>query len=82
MWFCNGTGRATASHLVQHLVRRKHKEVSLHPSSVLGETVVECYNCCTRNLFTMGFIPAKGESVVVLLCRTCLNIKTLRDLGW
>lgn len=29
----------------------------------------------------MGFIPAKGESVVVLLCRTCLGIGALKELG-
>ena len=63
-------------------MRSKNKEICLHPDSNLGETVVECYNCNNRNLFMMGFIPAKGESVVVLLCRTCLGIGALKELGW
>lgn len=45
----------------------------LHPDSPLGETILECYNCGSRNLFLMGFVPAKADSVVVLLCRVCVE---------
>ena len=54
---------------MNHLVRAKHKEVTLHKDGPLGETVLECYSCGTRNVFVLGFIPAKADSVVVLLCR-------------
>ena len=30
---------------------------------------MECYNCGCRNVFVLGFIPAKADSIVVLLCR-------------
>lgn len=73
-WFCNGTFGTSASHIIHHLVRSKSKTIQFHPQSALGETIVECYNCSNKNLFMMGFIPAKGESVVVLLCRNCLHI--------
>lgn len=59
----------TCSHIVNHLVRAKSKEVTLHKDGPLGETVLECYNCGCRNVFLLGFIPAKADSVVVLLCR-------------
>lgn len=59
----------TRSHIVNHLVRAKSKEVTLHKDGPLGETVLECYNCGCRNVFLLGFIPAKADSVVVLLCR-------------
>lgn len=59
----------TYSHIVNHLVRAKSKEVTLHKDGPLGETVLECYNCGCRNVFLLGFIPAKADSVVVLLCR-------------
>ena len=49
--------------------RAKCKEVTLHKDGPLGETVLECYNCGCRNVFLLGFIPAKADSVVVLLCR-------------
>ena len=41
----------------------------MHPESPLGETLLECYNCGCRNVFLLGFIPAKKDTVVVLLCR-------------
>ena len=67
--FCNSRGLTSSSHIVTHLVRAKHKEVTLHAESLLGETTPECYNCGTKNVFLLGFIPAKSETVVVLLCR-------------
>lgn len=55
----------------------------LHKDSPLGETILECYNCGCRNVFLLGFISAKTESVVVLLCREpCLNVNALKDMNW
>ncbi|KAF3690737.1 Regulator of nonsense transcripts 1 [Channa argus] len=62
-WFCNGRGNTSGSHIVNHLVRAKCKEVTLHKDGPLGETVLECYNCGCRNVFLLGFIPAKADSV-------------------
>lgn len=82
-WFCNSRGNSAGSHIIQHLVRSKHKEVALHPESPLGETVLECYNCGCRNVFLLGFIPSKQDSVVVLLCRDpCLQMNALKDMSW
>lgn len=41
-WFCNSRGNTSASHIVSHLVKARHKEVILHRESTLGETVPEC----------------------------------------
>ncbi len=109
-WFCNARGSTCGSHIVQHLVRGRFKEVALHPDrcahfpvcrfwwrltctrfcfdvaslrSPLGDAVLECYNCACRNVFLLGFIPAKSESVVVLLCRDpCLSHGGLKDMDW
>jgi len=82
-WFCNGRGNTSASHIIQHLVRSKNKQCCLHPESPLGETVLECYNCGSKNVFLLGYIPAKTDSVVVLLCREpCLAMGALKDLDW
>lgn len=82
-WFCNGRGHTSGSHIIHHLVRSKHKEVSLHADSPLGETILECYNCGCRNVFLLGFIPAKSESVVVLLCRDpCATSSAYKDMNW
>lgn len=82
-WFCNGRGSTSGSHIINHLVRAKHKEVCLHADSPLGDTILECYNCGCKNVFLLGFIPAKSESVVVLLCRDpCANAAGLKDMNW
>jgi len=83
-WFCNSSGnKFSGSCIINHLVRSRFKEVSLHRDSPLGETVLECYNCGERNVFVLGFIPAKQEQVVVLLCRTCVQSGGLKgDPTW
>ncbi|OWF39025.1 Regulator of nonsense transcripts 1 [Mizuhopecten yessoensis] len=82
-WFCNGRGNTSGSHIINHLVRAKAKEVTLHKDGPLGETVLECYNCGCRNVFLLGFIPAKADSVVVLLCRQpCATLTNLKDMNW
>lgn len=82
-WFCNsGMNKFTGTCIVNHLVRSKNKEVALHRDSPLGETVLECYNCGERNVFMLGFIPAKQEQVVVLLCRSCVQSGGMKDINW
>ena len=68
-WFCNGIVTAGGSCLVQHLVRGRFKEVKLHKDSPLGNTVMECYNSGSRNVFALGFVAVKSENTVVLLTR-------------
>lgn len=53
----------------------------MHKDSPLKDTVLECYVCGSKNVFLLGFVPAKAESVVVLLCRSpCAN--TNKDMHW
>lgn len=82
-WFCSARGNSSSSHIVNHLVRARHKEVQLHPQSSLGDTILECYNCGTKNVFMLGFIPAKSDTVVVLLCRQpCAASTSTKDMSW
>lgn len=79
-WFCNAGGQ---SHLVHHLVKARNNQVQLHPESPLGDTILECYNCASKNAFVMGFVPASSSSVVVLLCRVCVEtVPALKDMDW
>jgi regulator of nonsense transcripts 1 len=78
-WFCNGSN----SHLVHHLVKTRNHQVQLHPDSPLGDTILECYNCASRNAFVLGFVPSSATSVVVLLCRVCVEtVPALKDMDW
>lgn len=79
-WFCNGGGLKAGSHLVTHLVHLKHKEVALHEELALGAETLECYSCGNRNVFMLGFVAAKQDLVVVLLCR--MPCAQTRDINW
>ena len=82
-WFCSARGNSPSSHIIHHMVRSRHKEIQLHPSSPLGDTVLECYSCGCRNAFALGFISAKSDSVVVLLCRApCATLPSAKDMTW
>jgi regulator of nonsense transcripts 1 len=82
-WFCNAVVGSGGSHLVHHLVRSRSIQVQLHPESPLGDTVLECYNCASKNAFVLGFVPASSSSVVVLLCRVCVEtVPALKDMDW
>ncbi|KJE92717.1 hypothetical protein CAOG_08730 [Capsaspora owczarzaki ATCC 30864] len=82
-WFCNASHGTAASHIVHHLVRAKHKDVGLHKDSPIGDEKLECYNCGCRNVFVLGFIPAKADSVVMLLCRQpCAGAVLSKDTNW
>ncbi|CAN6632681.1 ATP-dependent helicase Nam7p [Trichomonascus vanleenenianus] len=82
-WFCNGKDNAGSSHIVNHLVRSRHKIVQLHAESELGDDVLECYNCGNRNVFLLGFISAKSETVVILLCRhPCASSASSKGVNW
>ncbi|OMJ15386.1 Regulator of nonsense transcripts 1 [Smittium culicis] len=82
-WFCNSRGNTSAAHIVTHLVRARHKNVQLHEASSLGDTTLECYNCGSRNVFLLGFIPAKSDAVVVILCRhPCASTPSSKDMLW
>jgi len=81
-WFCNAVGSG-GSHLVHHLVKARFNQVQLHPESPLGDAVLECYNCASKNAFVLGFVPASSSSVVVLLCRVCVEtVPALKDMDW
>mmetsp|Transcript_30769 Transcript_30769/g.65143 ORF Transcript_30769/g.65143 Transcript_30769/m.65143 type:complete len:1081 (-) Transcript_30769:323-3565(-) len=82
-WFCNTKlPGLPSSCIILHLVRAKQKEVQMHSENPLGEITLECYNCGQRNVFLLGFIAAKSDSVVVLLCRVCLSNNALKDSNW
>eukprot|EP00566_Odontella_aurita_P002202 CAMPEP_0113543462 /NCGR_PEP_ID=MMETSP0015_2-20120614/10171_1 /TAXON_ID=2838 /ORGANISM="Odontella" /LENGTH=1079 /DNA_ID=CAMNT_0000443623 /DNA_START=95 /DNA_END=3334 /DNA_ORIENTATION=- /assembly_acc=CAM_ASM_000160 len=83
-WLCNAPcAGGGGSHLVNHLVRSRSNQVQLHPESPLGDTVLECYNCASKNAFVLGFVPASSSSVVVLLCRVCVEtVPALKDMEW
>lgn len=68
-WFCNSKLNNSGSHIITHLVMSRHNTISLHPDSDLGDTTLECYHCGNKNVFILGYVTAKSDTVVIMLCR-------------
>ena len=83
-WFCNGKGtNEYGSHIILHMVKARHKEIAIHPESHLRDTTIECYQCSSKNLFLLGFVSAKQDTVIMILCREpCLSQLGLKDSKW
>ena len=81
-WFCNSKHNMQSSCLFQHLTHSKATSVRMHEDSSLGDSVLECYNCENTNVFTLGFIHATKDDVVVLLCRNCMDARALSRKEW
>lgn len=80
-WFCNGrTDSYSASHIVFHLTKSKHKEVYVSAQSQVGEMTLECYNCACKNIFLLGFLESKDGDSGFILCREpCLTTCKIED---
>jgi regulator of nonsense transcripts 1 len=80
-WFCNGKADDySASHIVFHLTKSKHKEVYVGNQSQVGEMVLECYNCSSKNIFLLGFLESReGDSGFILCREPCLTTSKIED---
>ena len=62
------------------MVKANHKEIMVHPESPLKDSPLECYLCGSKNMFLLGFISAKTQACIILLCREpCLNQISQKD---
>lgn len=81
-WFCNGQKATHSGHIINHLIKSGHKEVSLHPDSPVGDATLECYSCGCKNIFLLGYIQSKDDDVVVLLCRQPCAFNAPKESDW
>jgi regulator of nonsense transcripts 1 len=81
-WFCNNKGNSCkGSHIILHLVKAKHKEISLHSDNPLGVSTLECYVCGGKNIFLLGFVTLQ-DAQVALVCRMPCLTSNSTDLNW
>ncbi|CAD8124849.1 unnamed protein product [Paramecium sonneborni] len=82
-WYCNSMTRS-GSHIILHLIKNKHSQISLHNRNKVQITTIECYCCEQRNLFTLGQVNVKveGEENILILCRGCVQLKQSGEISW
>ena len=83
-WFCNSYGGYnTGSHIIAHLVKARHRTVSLHSENPLGETSIQCYVCSSKNIFILGIVPSRTENTLIFLCRDpCAMQNIIPEKEW
>ena len=58
---CLGSHRETSKlkYVLCSQVKGRKRDCQLHAQSPLGDTLLECYSCGSRNAFALGFVPLK-----------------------
>lgn len=80
LYFCNGKGATTQSHIIHHLKSIKQGTINLPPENKFSDTPLECYICRTNNIFGLGFVEKTDKSKIYIVCRSCQFDEQLRDL--
>ena len=70
-WLCNTKIGQSASHIIFHMVKRKHKSIKLHKLSKLGDLQFECFFCQKKNIFNLGLVPyiVNDQKTFITCCR-------------
>lgn len=63
------------SHIVFHLMRSGHKEVSILKAIESGDKMLlKCATCDCHNVFELGYIRSRMNGPLILTCRSnCLD---------
>ena len=49
------------SHIIIHLVKAKHNQISLHSSNAHKEINIECFYCNSKVLFKLGMVTSQTK---------------------
>ncbi|CAG9462982.1 unnamed protein product [Pedinophyceae sp. YPF-701] len=74
-WFCNGRVGTGHACIVHHMLRGQHKDVRLHRSSPLGDSVLECCVTGARNAFNLGFVLDRRTTRPIVVARSVVHAR-------
>ncbi|OHS92785.1 putative regulator of nonsense transcript [Tritrichomonas foetus] len=70
LYFCNGKGTTSASHIVHHLRTMHFDQITLPEQNPFSGVALKCYVCESTNIFELGFLHTKDGSQIFLACRS------------
>lgn len=70
LYFCNGKGDTSASHIVHHLRTMHFDQITLPEQNPFYEVALKCYVCESTNVFQLGFLHTKDGSQIFIACRS------------
>ena len=80
LYFCNGKGITTKSHIIHHLQSIRRDSINLPKENKFSGIELECYICHSRNIFRLGFVSSTSNDKIYIVCRSCQFDEQLRDL--
>lgn len=80
LYFCNGKGITTKSHIIHHLQSIHQDSINLPQENKFSGIKLECYICHSRNIFRLGFVSSTNDDKIYIVCRSCQFDEQLRDL--
>ena len=69
LYFCNGKGDTSTSHIVHYLRSNALTQFTVPDSNSWAQVDLKCYVCESRNVYNLGFLPSE-DGQLYLVCRT------------
>lgn len=69
LYFCNGKGVTTKSHILHHLQKIQSDEIELPEGNPFASASQECYVCGSKNVFKLGFLQIP-DGTLYYVCRS------------
>lgn len=70
LYFCNGKGDTSNSHIVHHLRTMHFDQIVLPDVNPFASIPLKCYVCESTNIFSLGFLHTKDGQQIFIACRT------------
>ena len=69
LYFCNGKGATSQSHIIHYLRSAQLDRISLPEVNAFHAIPMRCYICESENIFRLGFVTAADGSIFIV-CRS------------
>ena len=64
LYFCNGKGSTTKSHIIHHLHSIHQDTIILPSENKFSSVKLECYICGSTNIFRLGFVTSTDKNKI------------------
>ncbi|KAH0794274.1 regulator of nonsense transcripts 1 [Histomonas meleagridis] len=79
LYFCNGKGATSQSHIIHHLRSIQSDTISLPPQNKYSSIPFKCYICGSTNIFRLGFIFSESGNIFIACRSPCQFDESLKE---
>ena len=81
LYFCNGKGETSKSHIIQHLQSIHCDTINLPRENRFSNVSLRCYICNSTNIFRLGFVFDKDGKIFIVCRSPCQFDESLTEKG-